>query len=126
MNYVYEPGQTLPSPGKNFNYVINGPVCPLYDRELLPYPCCRLLWHSKEPFWNRIGRRFVPDIGAKHFPSYSLQLVDENSEKSKPYVMTLFWLGKLEAELQNWWYTKRFQAVESQEKADRYLSHEAA
>jgi hypothetical protein len=34
----------------------------LFDREELPWPCCRIAWRSKEPSWRRVGRRFVADV----------------------------------------------------------------
>jgi hypothetical protein len=84
------PGQVFYSPGGTLKYRVIGACCRLYDREQLPYPCCRLSWHSKEPFWNRQGRRFVPDIAAKQSPSYCVGLVDY--PETEPIVMTLSWL----------------------------------
>jgi len=113
---LYEPGQTFHSPGSQFTYKVIGSVCRLYDREQLPFPCCRLAWSSKEPYWNRIGRRFVPDISAKQCPSYYVQLVD--CPDSEPFVMTRFW-QKLTPDQQNWWYTKRLAVVKEIENAGR-------
>lgn len=77
-------GEIFYSPGGTFKYRVIGPCCRLYDREELPWPCCRLSWQGKEPFWNRIGRRFVADLGAKESPSYCVELVDyPNAEPIK-------------------------------------------
>jgi len=42
------------SPGGQFSFRVLGPCCRLFDREELPWPCCRLAWRSKEPSWRRI------------------------------------------------------------------------
>lgn len=97
-------GQVFYSPGGTFKYRVIGACCRLYDRENLPYPCCRLCWRGKEPFWNRIGKRFVPDIAVKRSPSYCVQLV--NYPEAEPFVMTLYWM-KLSPEQQQWWYAAR-------------------
>lgn len=102
------PGQIFSSPGGTFKYRVVGAVCRLYDRENLPHPCCRLCWRAKEPFWNRIGKRFVPDIAVKRSPSYCVELVDY--PEAEPVVMTLYWV-KLSDGKQQWWYSKRVMAV---------------
>lgn len=109
LHHPLHPGQVFSSPGGSFKYRVVGACCRLYDREQLPYPCCRLCWKGKEPFWNRIGRRFVADIGAKRSPSYCVQLVDY--PEAEPFVMTLHWM-KLTPEQQEWWYTKRLHHID--------------
>ena len=47
-------GKKIRSPGGSFVYEIQGPVCILYDREQLPWPCCSLQWRGKQPSWNRL------------------------------------------------------------------------
>lgn len=115
-------GDVIVTPGGGFAYVVNGPVCRLYDRALLPYPCCRLSWAGKEPSWNRIGRRFVPDVGAIASPSYAVKPMSASSailvrvpqaDLAWSYipqvfesdtVLTLYW-QKNTAQLQAWWYS---------------------
>ena len=101
-------GHIFQSPGAHLTYRVVGPCCRLYDREQLPWPCCRLQWHSKEPSWRRIGRRFVPDMATRKFPSYCVEIIGQSS--SAPFVTTLY-TTKLSREEQNWWYTKRIQAT---------------
>lgn len=108
LRHPLKPGQVFKSPGGTFKYRVVGACCRLYDRNSLPYPCCRLSWRGKEPFWNRIGKRFVPDTAAKHSPSYCVQLLD--CPDAAPFVMTLYWV-KLLPEQQQWWYTKRVSVV---------------
>lgn len=108
LRHPFKPGQGFKSPGGTFKYRVIGACCRLYDRENLPHPCCRLSWRGKEPFWNRQGKRFVPDIAVKRSPSYCVQLVD--CPEAEPFVITLHWL-KLSDVQQNWWYTKRVSTV---------------
>lgn len=98
-------GFIIYSPGSQFRYRVIGPCCRLYDREQLPWPCCRIQWHSKEPSWRRIGNRFVPDMAAKRYPSYSVELIGY-SQPSEPIILTLYTDRLAEAE-QAWWYTRR-------------------
>jgi hypothetical protein len=98
-------GFIIYSPGSQFRYRVIGPCCRLYDREQLPWPCCRIQWHSKEPSWRRIGNRFVPDMAAKRYPSYSVELMDYN-QSSEPIILTLYTRRLVEAE-QAWWYMRR-------------------
>jgi hypothetical protein len=93
------------SPGSLFRYRIIGPCCRLFDREQLPWPCCRIQWHSKEPSWRRIGARFVPDMAAKRYPSYSVELIGY-SQPSEPMILTLY-TRRLAPEVQAWWYSRR-------------------
>ena len=92
------------SPGQQFSYRVIGPCCRLYDREQLPWPCCRLQWHSKEPSWRRIGRRLIADLAAKRYPSYSVELIGQGHPTT--FVTTLY-TQKLSAENQEWWYSKK-------------------
>ena len=69
---MLEPGDLLDSPGHSFSYRIEGLCCRLYDREELPWPCCRLSWHGKEPSWKRVGSRLVGDVACKRYPSYAV------------------------------------------------------
>ncbi|MEM6452196.1 MAG: hypothetical protein AAF703_18025 [Cyanobacteria bacterium P01_D01_bin.105] len=98
-------GHIFESLGAHLSYRVTGPCCRLYDREQLPWPCCRIQWHSKEPSWRRIGKRFIPDLATRKHPSYCVEIVGQ-SYRSEPIVMTLY-TEKLPAELQNWWHTKR-------------------
>ncbi|MGB3616153.1 MAG: hypothetical protein WBA10_20335 [Elainellaceae cyanobacterium] len=97
-------GHTFSSPGGHFTYRIIGPCCRLFDREELPWPCCRLQWHSKEPSWRRVGRRFVPDLAAKRSPSYHVEILNPEYP-TEPIIITMYWI-KLPAMEQQWWYTK--------------------
>ncbi len=103
--HPWEAGQVFQSPGAHFTYRVVGPCCRLYDREQLPWPCCRIQWRSKEPSWRRIGRRFVPDMATRHFPSYAVEILGQGY-RGEPFVLTLYTVRLSPAE-QNWWYTKR-------------------
>lgn len=102
-------GHIFQSPGAHLTYRVIGPCCRLYDREQLPWPCCRLQWHSKEPSWRRIGRRFVPDMATRKFPSYCVEILGQSG--SEPFVITLYTM-RLDNEEQNWWCTKRIPSSE--------------
>ena len=101
---LLEFGSEHASPGGQFSFRVLGPCCRLFDREELPWPCCRLAWRSKEPSWRRIGRRFVPDLAARRCPSYSVELLQPGSRPT-PTVITLF-PQRLAAPMQEWWYSK--------------------
>jgi len=93
-------GDIVHSVGGSFTYQIVGAICRIYDRGELPYPCCRLQWKGKEPYWNRVGKRFVPDIATKKFPSYRVKLVGGLLE----FDYTEY--GKhLDEKSKAWWYT---------------------
>ena len=100
-------GDQIRSPGGNFFYLIQGPICRLYDREELPWPSCSLAWKGKQPSWNRVGRRFVPDMGAMRFPSYAV-IGNYRYTDNWSNVLTLYGnrLSKAEAK---WWYSPRNQ-----------------
>jgi hypothetical protein len=103
---ILQQGDILTSPGAAFSYEVVGPVCQLYDREQLPYPCCRLQWQSKEPYWNRVGKRFVLDGATKHHASYAVRMINSR----KIFILTVYW-QKLTPELQGWWHTTDKQKV---------------
>ncbi len=96
-------GYLFQSPGCHFTYRILGPCCRLFDREQLPYPCCRIEWRGKEPSWRRIGKRFVVDMGTKNSPSYSVEIVGQESRE--PIVVTLYPV-KLSPEQREWWISR--------------------
>ncbi|MEO0519244.1 MAG: hypothetical protein AAF171_18290 [Cyanobacteria bacterium P01_A01_bin.116] len=98
-------GHIFQSPGAHLTYRVVGPCCRLYDREQLPWPSCRIQWHSKEPSWRRIGRRFITDMATRKHPSYCVEIVGQ-SYRSDPVVMTLY-TETLSAERKDWWHTKR-------------------
>ena len=102
--YLLPTGTVISSPGGHFSYRILGACCRLFDRDELPWPCCRIQWRSKEPSWRRIGKRFVPDLATKRFPSYIVEILDHEYSRD-PFVLTLYWL-KFPSDIQNWWYTK--------------------
>jgi hypothetical protein len=101
---LLEPGSEHTSAGGQFSYRVIGPCCRLFDREELPWPCCRLAWRSKEPSWRRIGRRFVPDLASRRCPSYAVELLQPGARPTRT-VITLFPV-RLAPELQEWWYSK--------------------
>ena len=107
VQHPLRPGQVILSPGCHFTYRVIGPCCRLFDREQLPWPCCRLEWRGREPSWRRIGRRFVVDIATQHAPSYYVELVGQESS-GQPFVKTFYWV-KLPNSVQEWWYSKRQQ-----------------
>ncbi|WP_347278029.1 hypothetical protein [Alkalinema sp. FACHB-956] len=100
-----ESGHILLSPGCHYTYRIIGPCCRLFDREQLPYPCCRIEWHGKEPSWRRIGKRYVPDMATKGSPSYSVEIVGQE-HRTKPMVITLYSV-KLSPEQREWWHSRK-------------------
>ncbi|MFN9623705.1 MAG: hypothetical protein ACK587_12885 [Cyanobacteriota bacterium] len=97
-------GSLHTSLGGQYSYRVLGPCCRLFDREDLPWPCCRLAWRSKEPSWRRVGRRFVPDLAARRCPSYAVELLQPGSRLTCT-VITLF-PQRLSPGLQEWWYSK--------------------
>ena len=101
---LLEHGSIHTSPGGQYSFRVLGPCCRLFDREELPWPCCRLAWRSKEPSWRRVGRRFVPDLAAQRCPSYAVELLQPGSRPSVT-VLTLFPL-RFSKDLQEWWYSR--------------------
>jgi hypothetical protein len=100
---LLQSGETFSSLGGHFTYEVIGPCCRLFDREELPWPCCRIEWHGKEPSWRRIGRRFVPDLATKQSPSYSVRIVGENS--AELIIITLYWV-RLSPQMKQWWFSR--------------------
>ena len=98
-------GSIHSSIGGQFSYRVLGPCCRLYDREELPWPCCRLSWKGREPSWKRVGKRLVPDIAAQKCPSYSVEII-QPGEKSKITILTSY-SERLDSNLEEWWYSKR-------------------
>jgi hypothetical protein len=97
-------GSEHTSAGGQYSYRILGPCCRLFDREELPWPCCRLAWRTKEPSWRRIGRRFVADLASRRCPSYAVELLLPGARPTRT-VVTLFPV-RLGPQLQEWWYSK--------------------
>ena len=97
-------GSIHSSIGGQFSFRVIGPCCRLYDREELPWPCCRLSWRSKEPSWRRIGKRLVADIAAQKCPSYSVEIIQPGMKPTKT-ILTLF-SRRLNSTMQEWWYSK--------------------
>jgi len=102
---LLEHGTVHASPGGQYSFRVIGPCCRLFDREELPWPCCRLAWRSKEPSWRRVGRRFVPDLASMRCPSYSVELLQPGSRPTAT-LLTLFSM-RLTPELQEWWYSRQ-------------------
>jgi hypothetical protein len=98
-------GSEQPSPGGMYTFRVLGPCCRLFDREELPWPCCRLQWRTKEPSWRRVGKRLVPDLAARRCPTYAVELLQPGL-RSTTAVLTLF-AERLSPELQEWWYSRR-------------------
>lgn len=105
MSHPLSNGKWLRSPGGGFAYKVLGPVCRLYDREELPWPCCRLAWRGKEPSWNRVGRRFVPDLAASRCPSYSVIGVDQWGHEWTQ-ILTIYY-QRLPKAQKDWWVTQK-------------------
>ena len=97
-------GSKVVSPGSSFVYTVEGPVCVLFDREELPWPCCSLTWKGKQPSWNRVGRRFIPDIAAQKCHAYSVKAVDIWGHEWHQ-VLTMYY-KRLSANERAWWYWK--------------------
>ncbi|MCF8132850.1 MAG: hypothetical protein K9J72_06975 [Synechococcus sp. Tobar2m-G35] len=98
-------GSERPSPGGMYSFRVLGPCCRLFDREELPWPCCRLQWRSKEPSWRRVGRRLVPDLAARRCPTYVVELLQPGL---RPTVTTItLFAERLSPGLQEWWYSRK-------------------
>ena len=98
-------GSIHTSIGGQFSYRVLGPCCRLYDREELPWPCCRLSWRGREPSWKRTGKRFVPDIAAQKCPSYSVEIIQPGVKSTK--IILTSYSERLDSHLEEWWYSKR-------------------
>lgn len=104
MSHPFSHGHVFSSPGCHFSYRVIGPCCRLFDREQLPWPCCRIEWRGKEPSWRRIGRRFVADLATRNSPSYSVEIIGR--EAQEPLIVSLYW-NKLPQPLKEWWYSSK-------------------
>jgi len=101
---MFPNGKHIRSAGGSFHYEVQGPVCILYDREELPWPCCSLQWKGKQPSWNRVGKRFVPDLAASRCHAYSVKAHDMwGTEWEQVLVMYDLRLDRRE---RSWWYWK--------------------
>ncbi|MGG6241927.1 hypothetical protein ACQ4N7_25180 [Nodosilinea sp. AN01ver1] len=98
-------GHIFQSPGAHLTYRVVGPCCRLFDRDQLPWPCCRLQWRGKEPSWRRIGKRLVPDMATRKSPSYCVEIVGQGYG-AQSFVTTLY-TAKLDRATQAWWHTRR-------------------
>tara|TARA_Y100001968_G_C19009630_1_gene549890 strand:+ start:83 stop:454 length:372 start_codon:yes stop_codon:yes gene_type:complete len=103
-NRLLKHGSVHTSLGGHYSFRVVGPCCRLFDREELPWPCCRLSWKSKEPSWRRIGSRYVPDIAARRCPSYSVEIFQPGT-RPLPTILTFF-PNKSNPEMQEWWYSR--------------------
>ena len=98
-------GASFCSPGGHYRYEVLGPICRLYDREQLPWPCCSLQWHGKQPCWNRHGARYVADMAAARFPSYRVRGSDSSGNS---WVEDRSIYGEqLAPALRQWWITRK-------------------
>ncbi|HIK53679.1 MAG TPA: hypothetical protein IGS37_00620 [Synechococcales cyanobacterium M55_K2018_004] len=104
MQHPLQSGQVFTSLGCHFTYRVVGPCCRLFDREELPWPCCRLEWRGKEPSWRRVGRRFVPDMASRNAPSYCVEILGQSRSEGQ-FVLTLYW-DKLPQPIKDWWYAR--------------------
>lgn len=104
MNCLLKPGKFIRSHGGSFVYQVIAPACKLYDREELPWPSCSISWKGKQPSWNRIGARLVPDMAAGRCPSYAVEGRDLHGN-CWTEVVTFYW-ERLDAKTKNWWYYK--------------------
>lgn len=103
--HPFKHGHIFLSPGGHFSYRVIGPCCRLFDRETLPYPCCRIEWRGKEPSWRRIGRRFTVDLATRNSPSYSVEIIGQGHMQD-PLVITLYPV-KLPQLLKEWWVSSK-------------------
>jgi hypothetical protein len=98
-------GEIIQSPGCHYTYRIIGPCCRLFDRDTLPWPCCRMEWRGKEPSWRRVGKRFVVDMATRQSPSYSVEILGQEGKK-EPTIVTLYSV-KLSPEQRVWWHSRK-------------------
>lgn len=99
-------GDVISSPAGGFIYTLQGAVCRLFDREELPWPSCSLQWKGKQPSWNRVGCRFVPDMASRRFQSYSVTGIDAWGSEWVG-VMTMYFEPQLSKAEARWWYHPR-------------------
>ena len=110
VSHPLQHGQIFFSPGCHFSYRVIGPCCRLFDREQLPWPCCRLQWRGKEPSWRRIGKRLIVDLATKNHPSYSVEIVGQGA--LEPIVITLYSVN-LPPAVRQWWHSEKRSLEES-------------
>lgn len=104
MTHPLQYGKLLRSYGGSFVYEVLGPCCRLYDKEELPWPSCSLQWKGKQPSWNRIGPRFVPDMATSRCPSYAVKGYDHHGN-SWFQILSLYEVRLLSSE-KKWWVWK--------------------
>jgi hypothetical protein len=97
-------GKKIHSPGGSFVYEVQGPCCVLYDREQLPWPSCSLAWKGKQPSWNRVGRRLVPDLATSRCPSYWVKGADHWGNTWEQVL--IIYHDRLRGDLLKSWYAK--------------------
>lgn len=102
--HPFDAGKFIRSPGGHYTYQVLGPCCQLYDREELPWPSCSLQWKGKQPSWNRVGKRFVPDLAGSRCPSYAVKAKDIYGHEWEQ-VLTLYY-ERLTGTEKAWWYSK--------------------
>lgn len=104
MSHPLPYGAAIRSPGGSFIYHVLGPVCMLYDREELPWPCCSLAWRGKQPSWRRVGKRFIPDLGCSRSPAYAVR--GEDAWGSEWTQVLVLYQERLTRDEKHWWYTR--------------------
>lgn len=104
MTHPLPSGKILRSYGGSFVYEVIGPCCRLYDKEELPWPSCSLQWRGKQPSWNRVGPRFVPDLAASRCPSYAVNGYDQHGNHWHE-VLSLYEVRLMICE-RKWWVWK--------------------
>ena len=104
MAHPLNTGKFLKSYGSSFVYQVLGPCCRLYDKEELPWPSCSLVWKGKQPSWNRVGTRFVPDMATSRCPSYSVLAWDHHGNHWTQ-VISMYYEPCTKAE-RRWWVWK--------------------
>jgi hypothetical protein len=118
---LLSPGSILKSPGGNFIYEIQGPCCMLFDREDLPWPCCSLQWKGKQPSWNRIGKRFVPDVACSRSPAYWVKARDSWGNEWMQVVVVYY--ERLDDKLKAWWYSRYVPGTQYQDGSPHDEGH---
>lgn len=119
LSHPYAHGQVFFSPGCHYTYRVIGPCCRLFDREQLPWPCCRIQWRGKEPSWRRIGKRFIADLATKKHPSYSVEIIGHGS--LEPIVITLYSVT-LPQPVRDWWHSDKLKSPPAIERVISTLS----
>lgn len=112
---LLESGSVHTSPGGQYSFRVIAPCCRLFDREELPWPCCRMAWRGKEPSWRRVGKRLVPDLAARRCPSYMVEMLQPGS-RSTVTLLTLF-SSHFTPSLQEWWYSRHPNSMHPDNKA---------